>query len=218
MASIRREIVIEARPDRCVGRDTRCGRGTYATCSGLCYEYQDGRRRPHRDVRQRPGGARADRGRRRRRAAARLGWWWAGGSPITMHRCRCSRTAMRTVAPCGSPTCCPTTLPDHRRHDRAGHERHEENAGGGGAKRSSVMCVGQTAVPSPDPQPRPRFRGRQDAERCGRESAGWGCAGACGSDRPEGTHSAAHGLRGKARQQGARRAQRHQDRYGAAGS
>ncbi len=111
MASIRREIVIEARPAdvwdaiRDVGAvHTRLAPGfvtdTKMDGDARIVTFGNGlvARELIVDV-------------ERRRAAARRGRWWAGGSPITMHRCRCLRTAMRTVAPCGSPICCPTILP-----------------------------------------------------------------------------------------------------------
>ena len=204
MASIRKEILIEARAGGYLGRDPRCRRHPHAPGAGLRGGYEDGRRCPHRHVRQRPRRPRADR--RHRRGRRRLGWSVVGGR-LTHHNASLQvfadgegRSRVVWIA-----DLLPNDLAgDDRRHDRAGHGRHEADAGAGGQNGFSLAASRQIGEAAMGPrsqttlQDRP-VRSRQGLGRGGGQDHAGGSAGACAGDRSEGAHGPAHGLRRETR-------------------
>ena len=86
MASIRKEIHIDAPVTRGLGRAARRGRAAHQAGAGLRHGHAHGRQRAHRHLRQRHGGARGDRQRRRAAGIASAGRSSTRPSSITAPR------------------------------------------------------------------------------------------------------------------------------------
>ena len=180
MASIHKEILIEARPEDVWEAIRDVGAIHRRLAPGFVVDTQARRRRPHRDLRQRHGRARAD---RRHRRAITAAWSWSVvGGRMTHHNASLqvfadgeSRSRVVWIA-----DLLPNDLAgDRRRDDRAGHGRHAADAASGSRARTGWIApakqskVGRpesvSAKPMRPPSKTALFEAAQSLECSGRQ-------------------------------------------------